>query len=387
MDSNQDGPRGPHDPSAADPGQPAAVEAAILVSSRARSGLLRWGGITLGGVIVGALAGRGEIAPFLALAAFLALAHSWDARDRARTGEPAADALLQPDEPARFLRALVGAIPSLIGAAAFAGLALYASGLPRSPAHAAAAVWCVAAAGACFSLAYAPVADRAARLLVPFAPPSHVARATVALAVPILLFPVPARLLFDELSGLLGPSDQPLVDVGGLLTQLVGELAIALAVVGLWVSRGARATGARLGLGPMGPREWAIAALGLGVVTGLNGGLESLERAWFPELWRADQAMSQRIVGDITLTTSLVLGLSAGVGEEVLVRGALQPRTGLLWASVIFGAAHVQYTWFGMLVIVLLGVTLGLVRRHANTTTAIVVHGAYDIVASLGARG
>jgi hypothetical protein len=40
-----------------------------------------------------------------------------------------------------------------------------------------------------------------------------------------------------------------------------------------------------------------------------------------------------------------------------------------------------------MLVIVLLGVTLGLVRRHANTTTAIVVHAAYDIVAVLSARG
>ena len=81
-----------------------------------------------------------------------------------------------------------------------------------------------------------------------------------------------------------------------------------------------------------------------------------------------------------------MLGLSAGVGEEVLVRGALQPRSGLVWASVIFGAAHVQYSWFGMLVIVALGLTLGLVRRHSNTTTAIVVHAAYDVLAALGSR-
>ena len=67
-----------------------------------------------------------------------------------------------------------------------------------------------------------------------------------------------------------------------------------------------------------------------------------------------------------------MLGLRAGIGEEVLVRGALQPRTGLFWASLLFAAGHVQYTWFGMLTILALGVTLGLVRRSSNTTTAIV---------------
>jgi membrane protease YdiL (CAAX protease family) len=81
-----------------------------------------------------------------------------------------------------------------------------------------------------------------------------------------------------------------------------------------------------------------------------------------------------------------VLGVSAGVGEELMVRGALQPRVGLVWASLLFAAAHVQYTWFGMLTIVLLGMTLGVVRKSANTTTAIVVHVLYDVIAALGAR-
>jgi hypothetical protein len=39
-----------------------------------------------------------------------------------------------------------------------------------------------------------------------------------------------------------------------------------------------------------------------------------------------------------------------------------------------------------MLTIVLLGMTLGWVRKSANTTTAIVVHVLYDILAALGAR-
>ena len=92
------------------------------------------------------------------------------------------------------------------------------------------------------------------------------------------------------------------------------------------------------------------------------------------------------IAGKLTVAASIVLGVSAGVGEELLVRGALQPRAGLFWASILFAAGHVQYTWFGMLTILLLGVALGIVRARANTTTAIVVHGLYDIVAAISAR-
>ena len=110
------------------------------------------------------------------------------------------------------------------------------------------------------------------------------------------------------------------------------------------------------------------------------------ERHRFHALWLRDQAMVKMIAADLSLAAMLVLGVSAGVGEEVLVRGALQPRVGLIWASLLFAAGHVQYTWFGMLTILALGVTLGLVRRSSNTTTAIVVHALYDIVAALGAK-
>jgi hypothetical protein len=38
-----------------------------------------------------------------------------------------------------------------------------------------------------------------------------------------------------------------------------------------------------------------------------------------------------------------------------------------------------------MLTILLLGIALGLVRKWSNTTTVIVVHMLYDVVAALGA--
>jgi len=43
----------------------------------------------------------------------------------------------------------------------------------------------------------------------------------------------------------------------------------------------------------------------------------------------------------------LLLGLSAGIGEEITLRGALQPKLGLALTSLLFAALHVQYSWYG----------------------------------------
>jgi membrane protease YdiL (CAAX protease family) len=186
--------------------------------------------------------------------------------------------------------------------------------------------------------------------------------------------------------GMLKTSGRPLADVGSLVGQLFGEVVFALSAVGLWVGRDLRAVRERLGLGGLNVRHAAIALAGLVAVCGLNAGTEWVERTYFHALWLRDQDMVKLIAADLSVGAAILLGVSAGVGEEILVRGALQPRVGLFWASLLFAAAHVQYTWFGMLTIVGLGVTLGVVRKRANTTTAIIVHGLYDIIAALGSR-
>jgi len=75
------------------------------------------------------------------------------------------------------------------------------------------------------------------------------------------------------------------------------------------------------------------------------------------------------------------VGVDAVGGEEVTIRGALQPRLGIVLTSVLFACGHVQYSWWGMLTIALLGMLLGGVRRLTNTSTAIVVHSLYDVFA------
>jgi len=80
----------------------------------------------------------------------------------------------------------------------------------------------------------------------------------------------------------------------------------------------------------------------------------------------------------------VLLAVSAGVAEEILFRGALQPRLGLLLTSLLFTATHLQYGLSIVLAVILLGgLSLGLLRKHANTTTAILCHVTYDLLAGL----
>ena len=46
------------------------------------------------------------------------------------------------------------------------------------------------------------------------------------------------------------------------------------------------------------------------------------------------------VLGRLSLLSCLGLALLSGVAEEAFFRGALQPRVGLFWASLLFGAAH-----------------------------------------------
>jgi membrane protease YdiL (CAAX protease family) len=80
----------------------------------------------------------------------------------------------------------------------------------------------------------------------------------------------------------------------------------------------------------------------------------------------------------------LVFALLAGIGEEILFRGAIQPVFGLWFTSLFFAIVHVQYGFsIATLVIVILAFILGIIRRRTNTTVAIFVHAGYNFVLGL----
>jgi membrane protease YdiL (CAAX protease family) len=80
----------------------------------------------------------------------------------------------------------------------------------------------------------------------------------------------------------------------------------------------------------------------------------------------------------------VLIGIAAGIGEESLFRGVLQPTLGLVPASVLFGLAHVggsRMLAFGVWATAM-GFALGaLAIATGGLLAPIVAHGVYDIVA------
>lgn len=86
----------------------------------------------------------------------------------------------------------------------------------------------------------------------------------------------------------------------------------------------------------------------------------------------------------ITVQNAFILGLSAGICEEILFRGALQQKFGIILTALLFAFLHIQYPALWMLfMIFVIGIILGYVRKITNTTTAIIVHSTYDVVQML----
>lgn len=85
-----------------------------------------------------------------------------------------------------------------------------------------------------------------------------------------------------------------------------------------------------------------------------------------------------------TIGEWVIVALGAGLGEELLFRGALQPVLGLWFTSILFAIAHIQYGITPITLLVLfISLILGRIRRQTNTTTAIFVHAGYDFVLGL----
>ena len=78
------------------------------------------------------------------------------------------------------------------------------------------------------------------------------------------------------------------------------------------------------------------------------------------------------------------ISLAAGVGEELLFRGAMQSEFGMVVASVLFGLAHIggrSSVVFGLWVVVM-GFGLGwLAHATGGLLAPVVAHAAYDAAA------
>lgn len=81
---------------------------------------------------------------------------------------------------------------------------------------------------------------------------------------------------------------------------------------------------------------------------------------------------------------ALFTGLCAGIGEETLIRGGLQPAFGLFPAAFLHGALHGQFSHAPLYIVQVAGwsTIMGVVKRYTNTTTTIITHAGFNFLSS-----
>ena len=175
-----------------------------------------------------------------------------------------------------------------------------------------------------------------------------------------------------------GMFDAPLSDLPLLAAGVFG--------VGFLIRRDWRATLTRLALVKPSFSQVVAAVVIAEVMTWIAVGADWLVRVLTPETAKQLDSVGQVLYGGYgsQLLPWVLLAAGAGICEEVLFRGALQPRLGLPATALLFASTHVQYGLSIILgLVVLAGFVLGFLRRYSNTTTTIVCHLVYDILAGL----
>lgn len=251
------------------------------------------------------------------------------------------------------------------------------------------------------ALGFIPGVRRALSRVIPLEPDSFVhmvALITVtAIALlsfmPLIVLAAPPLLMLVEQASASG------VDLTGgrgdagmlrdLVYGLVWTIPATIVAVGYGVRRNLSATLTRLGLVRPTWRQ-ALAALGLAVALVLLAQVLDLGITWLWDMlgWPRTnaEAFGELLAFAANPLGAVVIGITAGLGEELAVRGVLQPRLGILLSNLFFTSLHAfQYNWDALLVVFVVGVVLGLVRQRSNTTTAAIVHGTYNFLLVMAA--
>jgi membrane protease YdiL (CAAX protease family) len=175
----------------------------------------------------------------------------------------------------------------------------------------------------------------------------------------------------------------PSIGIAELLIQAAFLVALSYIAVGLPYWRDIRAATERLGIVVPDLRTVGIAigaTVACFVVAGLAG---VLAQQFDPGLQESlDEIVDQMTAQVQNPLGAVILGASAGIGEEAIFRGALQPRYGIIIPSLLFTMLHGPQYGFNVALLGLFGVSviLGLLRRHLNTTAAMITHALYNAV-------
>ncbi len=351
-----------------EPHAPATFPSPLLATlRRARDGLVKWMLLVL---VLGLLSlgvGQPSLGVLLSLGLLYAVAH-------------AADVVPQLRGVGRMVEWTVW----ILAAFTFIMLAaILVGGAPSVPNRGALQLYLLCSAVLVLGTLYPRIGDTLTRRLLHSERQSFVLGLTARLVVATALVCVPAAVLFHHLPELLDVDPSGIIDSGELVGSLLGYNLLALAGVGWMVRRDFRAALERLGVGPIRGGQWAWVIGGTAALIGLSVAGESFQRSFFPDLYASDRRFDELVGRTFNTGGAFLLALTAGTGEELTLRGALQPRLGLGLTALLFAGLHVQYSWVGMAFIFLFGLALGFLRQRTNTTVSVLVHALYDVAVVL----
>jgi membrane protease YdiL (CAAX protease family) len=208
-------------------------------------------------------------------------------------------------------------------------------------------------------------------------------------------------LLANNLIGIIGFEQLNQVDAFSLGTGgrippvaiLIGQLSyavVAVAGVGAFIRRNPRETLARLGYAPVSLAHLGIVVLFIVGAFVVSIAADVLFSQLQPDLYRQVGELTQTLFNPKGMSPvsavlfALLIGVGAGLGEETLFRGAVQPVFGIPATSFLFASMHVQYGPSLLLgYIFVLSIGLGLLRRYINTTASFLAHAGYNTLSIL----
>lgn len=180
-------------------------------------------------------------------------------------------------------------------------------------------------------------------------------------------------------------STTPSVSDSALISQVVIFVALGYTAVGVGISRTFKEATIRLGIERPTLKSAGVGLGFVGVALVISAVASGLSVAIQPDVSDKIQQTLQNMTSNVQNPAGAVLlGLSAAIGEEVLFRGALQPRFGIIVTSLIFAALHTQYgfsiTTLGILGI---GLMLGYERKKYGLPASIITHAVFNILSVL----
>jgi membrane protease YdiL (CAAX protease family) len=234
-------------------------------------------------------------------------------------------------------------------------------------------------------LAARPVRERIARVM-PIDPDNPVHAYSLVLAV-IMFGTQLATVLFVDVLAI--DQSLPSLSIWDVLASETPFLIMAVAGVGLYTRRNAGDAAKRLGLAR--PKWWhvATALAAAGAFFALVQGADWLSHQWTPGIASQVDKTTQHAFGGLNDPIGIAaIALLPGICEEILFRGALQPRLGLVVTAVLFTSIHTQYGLsFDALAVLIVAIGLGLIRKYTNTTSSSICHVVYNLLAGIGVVG